>query len=422
MNDKIKKVDMHKKPIKTRWYLWPILYLLVSCSLIGCSYKIKKENFKKIKGGCLLLGTHMSFMDTKLLIKTIFPRRSYYVSSIDEFVYKEGLMRRLGCFPKKVHYTDMAITRNIVRLLKNGNLVTIFPEATYSFAGVPNMIDQGIGKLAKMANVPIIVLKQEGNYIRSPRWNVKPVNKKVPLRASAKMVVSKDELKTLSEEDILKRILDYFTYDEYKYQRDNNIHIKNKTMAFNIHRILYKCPHCLNEKTIIGKNNDIICTSCNAKYHIDELSILSNVNGESKFDSISKWYLWQKKFVIDDINNDKYAISFPVKISRLINCKKGFDHHYALGNATQNSQGIFIDWVENKTQEKGHYEYNCKANSTIHLTFDVRGCQESAFEVHNKDETYLIYPLDETPIVKIRFAVEQAHIKYVNSLKENNKV
>ena len=59
-----------------------------------------------------------------------------------------------------------------------------------------------MGKLAKLANVPIIVIRQHGNYIYSPRWNTHPKNKEVPLLFKAKMVVEKDEIKNLSADEI----------------------------------------------------------------------------------------------------------------------------------------------------------------------------------------------------------------------------
>lgn len=421
MDNSFKKLDLHQKPIKTRFYLVPLLCMAIPFSLIGIKHKIEKVNFKKIKGGCLIISNHMCFEDFKLLQKIILPRRSFYISSIDEFVGKEWIMRRLGCLPKKVHYRDMALTRTIIRLLKKGNIVTIYPEATYSFAGITNQIDQSLGKLAKMANVPVIVIHEYGNYLYSPRWNTLPKNKEVPLIAKAKEVVSKDEIKNLSEQEIQNRINEYFDYDEYKYQRDNNIKIKSKTKAHNIHRILYKCPHCLNEKCLEGKGNTIICNSCNATYEIDELSILKNINGKTIFDSISSWYKWQRQFVSKSINDDSYDLTFKVKISRFLNSKLGFDHNYALGEARQTRNGIIIKGLTIKNNEQFYFEYNEKANSTIHLTFDVKGCKESAFEVHDANESYLVYPLDNTPVVKIRFAVEQAHEKYLLDLKTNNK-
>ena len=67
----------------------------------------------------------------------------------------------------------------------------------------------------------------------------------------------------------------------------------------------------------------------------------------------------------------------------------------------------------NETNEKFHYEYNEKLNTTIHLTFDVKGCQEAGFEVHNATDSYLVYPQDGTCIVKVRLGVEEAHKNYL---------
>ncbi len=416
MDQSFKKIQMHKKPIKTRIYLLPFLWLAVKLSLIGVKHKIIKENFKTIKGGCIVVSNHMSFEDVKLLEKIIFPRRSFYISSIDEFVGKEWIMRNLGCIPKKVHFRDMALVRNMIRLLKKGNIVSLYPEATYSFAGVTNQFDQGLGKLAKLANVPVVVIHEYGSYLYSPRWNTLPKNKEVPIIAHAKMVVTKEEVASLTEKEIQDRINQHFDYNEYQYQRENNIRIHSKTKAHNIHRILYRCPNCQHEKCIEGINNQIYCRNCKATYEIDELSVLKNINGETVFDSISDWYTWQRESVKQAIHDGTYSITFPVKISRLLNSKLGFDHAFATAIAHQDEKGIVIDGKTLKEKEDFHFEYNEKLNSTVHLTYDVKGCQESAFEVHNEQESFLIYPMDGTSIIKIRYAVEESHIKYLNSL------
>lgn len=417
MSKEIKNIDMHKKPIKMNPLLLPILWVAVWANMLGRKYKIERENFKKLPKGCLILSNHMSFEDMKLLIKFLKPRRSYYVASIDEFIGKEWIMRQLGCIPKKVHYSDIAIVKTIVKLLKKENIVTIYPEATYSFAGVTNDFDQGLGKLAKLANVPVIVIRQHGNYIYSPRWNTLPKNKEVPLLFKAKMVVSKEEVKQLTADQIQQRINEYFEYDDYKYQRDNNIKIKSKTKAHNIQRILYRCPHCENEMCIEGNGNVISCNKCNAKYEIDELSVLRNVNGETKFTSISDWFMWQRESVKKQIEEETLNISFPVKISKYLNSKLGFDHNFAVGTATLDHHGIKVSAKVNEDGSDFYYEYTEKLNSTIHLTYDVKGCQDSGFEVHNANDSYMVYPTDGTSIIKVRFAVEEAHKHHFNKLK-----
>ena len=65
--EEIKKFDIHKKPIKMRWYLAPLLFLVTPFSMLSYKKKIEKVGFKKIKGGCLILSNHQSFEDFKFL-------------------------------------------------------------------------------------------------------------------------------------------------------------------------------------------------------------------------------------------------------------------------------------------------------------------------------------------------------------------
>jgi len=410
MEKEIKKMNLYAKPIKTRWWVKLALMMVIPFSQLGVDVKITKTNFKKFyKGGCLVLCNHQSFEDVKMLEKAILPRTSFYISSIDEFCDKEFIMRRLGCIPKKVHFTDLALVRNLVRLLKKGNMVSIYPEATYSFAGVPNTIDQGLGKLAKMAGVPVYLMMNHGNYLYAPRWNVVPANKEVPLRADVTQLVDENEVKTLSADEIQERINKAFVYDEYEYQRENNIHIKSKTKCKMIERILYRCPHCNSEMQMFGEGNHIHCKHCGVDYEMDELGILKNLNGETKFDSVSKWFNWQRQFVKDSLEKGDYNISFPVQLSRFLNPKLGFDHDFAKGTAIQNEHGITIDAIKTSDGQPFHFEYNEKLNHAIHLTWCVKGKKEAAFEVHDANDSYLIYPLDGTSVCKVRFAVEEAH-------------
>lgn len=410
MKDKTKPFDYYQKPIKTNFILVFLLYIIAICSLLFTRHKIIKENFKKLKGGYLIVANHLSFSDFKLLLKFLGPRNAYFISSVDEFIGKEWIMRHIGCLPKKVHYQDLALVRNMVRLLKKGQVVVIYPEATFSFAGVTNSYEQNLGKLAKLANVPVVVLHGYGSYLRAPRWNNYHKNKKVPLLLKAKMVVSQDEVTTFSENEIQNRINEYFDYDEYAYQKENNIKIISDDKANNIQRILFYCPNCQKEHTIIGKNNSIICTNCHSEYVIDEYSTLHNINGETIYPNIGQWFKAQKEVVRKQMVDGNYNISFPVRISRLVNASIGFDHDFASGIAIQNEKGIFISGTTNKEHLPFNFEYNSKANSLVHITFSVVGNREdAAFEVHDAKDSYLIYPLDNTCVIKIRFAVEIAH-------------
>ena len=80
MDKPYKKINYDRKPIKTRWYLLPLIWIIVTFMLFKVKHKIIKENFKKIKGGCLIVSNHMCFTDFKLLEKFLFPRRYFQLT------------------------------------------------------------------------------------------------------------------------------------------------------------------------------------------------------------------------------------------------------------------------------------------------------------------------------------------------------
>ena len=62
----------------------------------------------------------------------------------------------------------------------------------------------------------------------------------------------------------------YFSFDNFKWQQENNIKISEPFRADGLNRILYKCPHCMTEGKMIGKGTTIKCEKCNQEYELTE--------------------------------------------------------------------------------------------------------------------------------------------------------
>ena len=50
-----------------------------------------------------------------------------------------------------------------------------------------------------------------------------------------------------------KAVRKAFEYDDYRYQKENGILIKEKYRAEGLHKVLYQCPHCMTEGKMVGK-------------------------------------------------------------------------------------------------------------------------------------------------------------------------
>ena len=95
------RFDMALPPIRTRWYLRPITYLLSLPDVLSHKTVIHYDGTKDLKGPYVLLSNHNAFMDFKVLTKAIYPRRANYVVAIDGFIGREWLLRNVGCICKR---------------------------------------------------------------------------------------------------------------------------------------------------------------------------------------------------------------------------------------------------------------------------------------------------------------------------------
>ncbi|MCQ2388035.1 MAG: hypothetical protein MJ066_06310, partial [Clostridia bacterium] len=128
--------------------------------------------------------------------------------------------------------------------------VVMYPEARYSINGTTAILPPSLGKMAKLMGVPVLVLNSHGHYINSSVWNLK--KKKVPINAEVTQIVDKDEINTLSYQEINDRIKKAFVYDEYAWQKAKGVLVKDKHRAEGLEKVLYKCPHCGAESVMQG--------------------------------------------------------------------------------------------------------------------------------------------------------------------------
>ena len=292
--DPKQKFNMTLKPPAPKRFLLPVEWIGSIFMADPFSAAIKKINCEGLTPPYLMLATHASMRDFPMAIRATFPHRSYWVISVEEFAGREWLLRSAGGIGKRKFTQQLPVVRHIINILKKQKMiVTIYPEARYSLAGINEKIDGALGKLAKQCRVPVVVFMQHGNFLNSPQWCKKPTR---PVRSEGEMrqIVTREEVETLSAEEIQKRIEDAFVYDEYAWQRDNHIRIPSRYRAHNIHRILYQCPVCGQEHTMTSEYTQLWCTACGARWRMDEYGVLDRLDGENVFTHVPDWYRWER--------------------------------------------------------------------------------------------------------------------------------
>ena len=260
--------DTAAEPITTRWYLKPLMWILSAPVAAMHRLKITKTGMEGVKGPYVLLCNHNSFFDFQAVTKAIFPQNANYIVAIDAFVGFPGLkwlMQRVGCIGKRKFTNDVNLIRQSKKVIEKGNVLCIYPEARYSLVGTTAVLPESLGKMCRMMGVPVVTFMCHGNHINAPCWNQKDRGVK-GLEAELKMLITAEELRQLSVDQINDRIVEAFQYDDYAWQKEKGVHCRFKGRAEGLHRVLYQCPHCGTEFEMSSERDTLRCNHCGKEW------------------------------------------------------------------------------------------------------------------------------------------------------------
>lgn len=127
------------------------------------------------KGGALLVSNHQSFMDPPL-VGSFLTRECYYMAR-DTLFRNPAFGRLIGlvnAFPVRRGEADVGAIKQTLRLLKQGQLVLMFPEGTRTRDGHIGPIHPGLEAVARKAGVPVIPTLIDGVFQVWPRTRLLP--------------------------------------------------------------------------------------------------------------------------------------------------------------------------------------------------------------------------------------------------------
>ncbi len=292
-----------QKAYPTKYYIRFITFIIFT--IVGLVYRIKKvlpKEVRKLKPPYLLLCNHVGQWDP-FIIGNMLPKFTRFVASDASMRhgFNRFFMTRLGTIPKKKNMRDTKVIRDILAVIKQEDIVGIFPEAVRNWAGTTMQMDYSTVRLIKMLNVPVVVAVLKGMNLFNPRWAKKV--RKTKLEVEYKLLFTPDQYKELSDDEIYQRLTQALHHDEVEYQRKNMNKIKSDTRAEHINHALYVCPECNAIDSFTVDKNDFKCTKCNYDIHIDEYGFFSRITeGTLHYDNIRDWYNWESKWLLDYVS------------------------------------------------------------------------------------------------------------------------
>lgn len=325
----------NKKPVSQgKFWRW-LLKTASEPELKKVSFSCEEKGMDRLKKNepALYLMNHSSFIDLKIASSIIYPRPFHIVCTMDGFVGKEGLLRMIGCIPTRKFMNDTTLVRDMlytVRELRES--VLLYPEASYTFDGTATPLPDSLGKAVKMLGVPVIMIRTYGSFARDPLYNGLQVR---DVKVSAKMsyLLSAEEISEKSAAEINEILRQHFTFDNFRWQQENHISVSEDFRADGLERVLYKCPHCLEEGCMKGQGITLKCTNCGAEYELTEFGKLKQIKAPAQslhkashqnsdnitFDHIPDWYAWEREEVRKEIESGSYCMKEKSDIIMLVN-------------------------------------------------------------------------------------------------------
>ncbi len=393
----------HKAPKRPNILFRTIMLIASIPDLIATRFTVTRKRMAEAgKGPYLILMNHSSFVDLEIASYIFYPKPHCIVSTFDSFVGKSWLMRQIGCIPTQKFVSDMKLIKDMTCAIKEKKTsVLMFPEAGYSLDGRATPLPRKMGILLKKLGVPVIFVKTEGAFSRDPLYNLLQ-KRKVKVSAEVSCLLTADEIKEKSVSEIDKVLDEAFSFDNFRWQQENGILIKEPFRADGLERILYKCASCGAEGRTEGKGTEFVCHACGKTYELTELGRLEAKDGDTVIDHIPDWFDWQRKEVKKEIENGEYSLDCAVDIGILADYKGIY--MVGEGRLKHTSDGFVLDGCDGKL----HYEQSPICSYTLNSEFYFYEIGD-VISIGNAERLYYCFPKNGESVAKARLAAEEIY-------------
>ena len=404
------RFDFKKKPRKPGFLMGVAKHIISIPDLKHRPYKLDRHGMEGIDGKpYLLLINHASMVDFNVMLDATRGAPLNNVMTLEGFRdFTEPLMRHLGVLGKRKYVQDFQLIRHMKYCVdKLQTVFVLFPEARYSIDGCTSYLTPSLGSLVKFLRVPVVVIRIHGNFVSCPHWNW--INKKGPIEAEMYPIVTAEETKTLSAEEIYQRIVDNFQYDDFAWQKANNIIIDHPERAKGLHSLLYKCACCGTEGKMQSAGIHLWCESCGKRWEMTELGELKALEGETEYSHIPDWSRWERACVREEIRNGTYYFEDEVVVETLPNARRFYPQ--GKGTLTQTPEGTKLV-CESVYGEPLTVEWKALNLDSLHVEFDYkksRTAKGDCVDLSVPDDSYWCYTTKRDVIVKLAFATEEIH-------------
>lgn len=274
---------------KRHVFLYKLLRFLVS-PFFKLAMDFRCETVKSNGRPALVLCNHTNDADP-ILVAIACPGQMYFVAS--EHAFRWGFASTLIRFAfapivRLKGGSGAGTTKDILRALRGGHNVCIFPEGNRTYTGQTLPFVASTGKLAKASGCDLVTYHIEGGYFSWPRWA--KTRRRGRMRGRVAGHYTPEQLAGMSADEVNDTIARDLFEDAYARQRQNPVPYRGRRLAEFLEVVLYLCPGCGRFGTLHTQNDAFSC-GCGLAGRYTEYGFLEGEN--LPFDSIDNWNNWQ---------------------------------------------------------------------------------------------------------------------------------
>ena len=184
-----------------RWIYW--LGWLTFRSGFRTLFGLRVRGLERLirTGPVLVVSNHQSFLDPPLIgglyrDEMHFLARKTLFRGIFKWIY-----RQWNAVPVDQEKPDMSSLKTIIRTLKEGHRVLVFPEGARTMDGSLGEAQPGVGLIAVKAGVPIQPIRIRGAREALPRGSGRIRLERIELHIGEPIILSPEDLKQLRGKD-----------------------------------------------------------------------------------------------------------------------------------------------------------------------------------------------------------------------------
>jgi len=380
---------------------------------------IYEDDIRKEKGPGFIIWNHLSRLDHAYISKATYPNRFSMVAAYNEFFRSHLAMvfKMMNILPKKNFCVDILGLKAMLSIIRKGGWVSLAPEGMATVTGYNERILPGIGSLLKKCKVPVYFFEFRGQSLAAPvfspyyRYGGKTV-------VTVRRLFDGSQLETMSEEKIEEIIQTAVDNDDYAWQAENRFKWNTKGKGCErMHEVCYKCPDCGKEFDMLGSGDEISCSACGFKIHMNEFLAFEPNRTPALYapEYLSDWAIWERKSVIKEIrDNPDFSFRHHVKIGNIptdhyVKSKELSSEIVGEGEMTLDHNGIH--YVGTRNGQPYRFDLSYKTYCRLCENINTR-----LFCLYIDDEYFDILP-DEPVAVKMDFIVQEMHRLHFNTWK-----